>query len=219
MSPGRGRSGDPHTRPSWRPASRHGPPAPARPPAVDALVRLDLGRQPARRDEAGPERGDPHPAALATAASTVRWAGEIPSRRADTRVAAMKPIARERPAPHEPAASTMIAGLERVRRFAWRGNGRRALQLVSDVEGVALDIAEPGEPLEPDGDRARSAAPGARAAAGASASSAAASRTTPARSRTAPSVGATVRSLDRLRGGDRRPSHGGALPPGKQQGP
>ena len=130
----------------------------------------------------------------------------------------MKPIARERPAPHEPAASTMIAGLERVRRFAWRGNGRRALQLVSDVEGVALDIAEPGEPPEPDG---TAPAPPPRAH-------------EPLRRlrefgariaddpRTIPNCAERRRDSEVARPPswrDRRPSHGGALPPGKQQGP
>ena len=66
------------------------------------------------------------------------------------RVTVMQQIARGLPASHDEAKAGIIARLERVRRFLWHGNGRRALEIISDVEEDVLDIAEPEEPLEPD---------------------------------------------------------------------
>lgn len=65
------------------------------------------------------------------------------------RITVMQQIARGLPPPHEPAASAIVARLERVRRFLWHGNGRRALEVVSDLEEDVLDIAEPDDLLEP----------------------------------------------------------------------
>ena len=66
------------------------------------------------------------------------------------RVTVMQQITRGLPPPHEASATAIIARLERVRRFLWHGNGRRALEVVSDVEEDVLDIAALEEPPEPD---------------------------------------------------------------------
>lgn len=50
------------------------------------------------------------------------------------RVTVMQQIARGLPPPHEPSALAIIGRLERVRRFLWHCNGRRSLELISDVE-------------------------------------------------------------------------------------
>ena len=66
------------------------------------------------------------------------------------RITVMQQIARGLPAPHDEAKAGIVARLERVRRFLWHGNGRRALEIISDVEEDVLDIAEPDDLLEPD---------------------------------------------------------------------
>ena len=64
------------------------------------------------------------------------------------RVTVMQQIARGLPPPHDETKARIVARLERVRRFLWHGNGRRALEVVGDLEEHVLDIAEPEEPLE-----------------------------------------------------------------------
>lgn len=66
------------------------------------------------------------------------------------RVTVMQQIARGLPAQHDEAKVGIVARLERVRRFLWHGNGRRALEIISDVEEDVLDIAERDDLLEPD---------------------------------------------------------------------
>ena len=66
------------------------------------------------------------------------------------RVTVMQQIARGLPPAHDETKAGIVARLERVRRFLWHGNGRRALEIVSDVEEDVLDIAEPDDLLEAD---------------------------------------------------------------------
>jgi hypothetical protein len=66
------------------------------------------------------------------------------------RVTVMQQIARGLPPAHDEIKARIVARLERVRRFLWHGNGRRALDLVGDIEEDVLDIAEPEEPLDPE---------------------------------------------------------------------
>jgi hypothetical protein len=66
------------------------------------------------------------------------------------RLTVMQQIARGLPPAHDETKARIVARLERVRRFLWHGNGRRALEIISDVEEDVLDIAEPDDLLEPD---------------------------------------------------------------------
>ena len=66
------------------------------------------------------------------------------------RVTVMQQIARGLPPAHDETKTEIVARLERVRRFLWHGNGRRALEIISHVEEDVLDIAEPDGLLEAD---------------------------------------------------------------------
>lgn len=71
------------------------------------------------------------------------------------RLTALQQMAKGLPPPHEKAMIAIIVTLERVRRFLWHGNVRRALELVSDVEEDLLDITEPDIACEPPDQRAQ----------------------------------------------------------------
>jgi hypothetical protein len=64
------------------------------------------------------------------------------------RLTVMQQMAKGLPS-HGKAMIAIIVMLERVRRFLWHGNVRRALELVSDVEEDVLDITEPDASCEP----------------------------------------------------------------------
>ena len=72
-----------------------------------------------------------------------------PSSHIAMRVTVMQQIARGLPPAHDEIKAGIVARLERVRLLR-HGHKRRALEIISDVEEDALDLAEPDGLIEPD---------------------------------------------------------------------